>query len=292
MAPPMAEPRVVEAWLEKPDGEIVALTGKLSLGRTGTSDVVLADERVSRRHAIIHGQDPAEFWLVDLGSRNGTFVNERRVFQPVRLREADRIQVGPFTLVFRQPTEQGVTRTDQSTTMQTMADVRTLLCWLLIVDVQRSTDLAKALPAEELAVLLGRWIRNCKQLIETTGGTVDKYLGDGLLAYWPVADGDAPSLIKVLESLRRLQNQGQPAFRFVLHRAMVTFGGVATLGQESLSGPEVNFVFRMEKLAGGLHRSNLVSEPAARALPTCVDLLPVEEHAIPSFSGLYRFFGF
>jgi adenylate cyclase len=288
----MGEPRVIEAWLEKPDGEIVALAGKLSLGRTGTNDLVLPDERVSRRHAIIHGQDPAEYWLVDLGSRNGTFVNERRVFQPVRLRESDRIQVGPFMLVFRQPTEQAGTRVEQTTTMQTMADVRTLLCWLLIVDVERSTDLAKALPAEELAVLLGRWIRHCKELIETTGGTVDKYLGDGLLAYWRVAEGDASGLNKVLGSLRRLQNQGQPAFRFVLHRATVTFGGVATLGQESLSGPEVNFVFRMEKLAGRLHRSNLVSEPAAEGLLTCVGLLPVGEHPIPSFNGLHRFFGF
>ena len=287
----MGQTGTVEAWLEKPDGERVPVTGKLSLGRTGANDVVLPEERVSRRHAIIHGQDPAEFWLVDLGSRNGTFVNERRVFQPVRLREADKIQVGPFTLIFRQPTAGAAPRPEQPTTMQTMADVKALFCWLLIVDVERSTDLAKALPAEELAVLLGRWIRHCKQLIETTGGTVDKYLGDGLLAYWRVVEGDVLSLARVLESIRRLQSQGQPPFRFALHRAMVTFGGVATLGQESLSGPEVNFVFRMEKLAGVLRRSNLVSESAAKALGTQVQLAPAGEHSVPSFEGLYRFFG-
>jgi adenylate cyclase len=287
----MDETLRVEAWLEKPGGERVPVAGKLSLGRTNANDVVLAEERVSRRHAIIHGQDPAEFWLVDLGSRNGTFVNQHRVFQPVRLREADKIQVGPFTLIFRQPTEGGGARAEHPTTMQTLADVRALLCWLLIVDVERSTDLAKALPAEELAVLLGRWIRHCKQLIETTGGTVDKYLGDGLLAYWRLAEGDAVALAKVLESLCRLQNQSQPAFRFALHRATVTFGGVATLGQESLSGPEVNFVFRMEKLAGALRRSNLVSEPAAKALQTNLELVPVGEHPVTGFDGAFRFFG-
>lgn len=267
------------------------VTGKLSLGRTEANDVVLPDERVSRRHAIIHGQDPAEFWLVDLGSRNGTFVNERRVFQPVRLREADKIQVGPFALIFRQPTASSQARLQQPTTMQTLADVKSLNCWLLIVDVERSTDLAKALPAEELAVLLGRWIRHCKQLIETTGGSVDKYLGDGLLAYWRVAEGDAAELARVLESLRRLQDQGQPAFRFALHRATVTFGGVATVGQESLSGPEVNFVFRMEKLAGVLRRPNLISEAAAKALQTNVEVALVGEHPVPSFDGLHKFFG-
>jgi adenylate cyclase len=286
----MDQTGTTEAWLEKPDGQSVPVTGKLSLGRTGTNDIVLPEERVSRRHAIIHGQDPAEFWLVDLGSRNGTFVNERRVFQPVRLREADKIQVGPFTLIFRQPTGGGGTRPEQPTTMQTMADVKALLCWLLIVDVERSTDLAKALPAEELAVLLGRWIRRCKELIESTGGTVDKYLGDGLLAYWRMVEGDALSLTRVSESLRRMQSQGHPPFRFVLHRATVTFGGVATLGQESLSGPEVNFVFRMEKLAGTLRRSNLISESAAKGLATQVQLAPAGQHSVPGFEGQYRFF--
>jgi adenylate cyclase len=288
----MDETGTIEGWLEKAGGARVAVTGKLSLGRTDANDLVLPDERVSRRHALIHVQDAAEFWLVDLGSRNGTFVNERRVFQPVRLRNADKIQLGRFTLIFRQPTASGGTHPEQPTTMQTLADVKALLCWLLIVDVERSTDLAKALPAEELAVLLGRWIRHCKQIIETTGGAVDKYLGDGLLAYWRVAEGDALALARVLESLRRLQNQGQPAFRFALHRASVTFGGVATLGQESLSGPEVNFVFRMEKLAGVLRRPNLFSEPAAKALRMNVELAPVGEHPLPSFEGRYRFFGF
>lgn len=286
----MKEAQTSEAWLEKPGGERIPLTGKLSLGRTDTNDVVLPEERVSRRHAIIHGQDPAEFWLVDLGSRNGTFVNDRRVFQPVRLREADRIQLGPFQMIFRQPSAREGRHPEQRTSMQTIADVRALLCWLLIVDVEHSTELAKSMPAEELAMVLGRWIRHCKQLIETTGGTVDKYLGDGLLAYWRVVEGDVSGLARVLESLRRLQQQEQPAFRFALHRAMVTFGGVATVGQECLSGPEVNFVFRMEKLAGVLHVSNLISEQAAKILQSKVELSAAGEHLVPSFEGHFRFF--
>jgi len=40
--------------------------------------------------------------------------------------------------------------------------------------------------------------------------------------------------------------QAEPlTFRFVLHRGKVYLGGAASLGEESLSGPEVNFVFRM-----------------------------------------------
>lgn len=39
-----------------------------------------------------------EYWLVDLGSRNGTYVNERRVSRPTPLRDGDRIQIGPFVM--------------------------------------------------------------------------------------------------------------------------------------------------------------------------------------------------
>ena len=39
--------------------------------------------------------------MVDLGSANGTFVNGRRVVQPVQLRDGDVVAVGPLELTFR-----------------------------------------------------------------------------------------------------------------------------------------------------------------------------------------------
>lgn len=279
-----------KAWLEKPGGETVPVGGNVSFGRTAGNAVVLADERVSRRHALIHPQGEEEFWLVDLGSRNGTYVNQRRLSQPLRLRDGDRIQVGPFSLTFRQPRTASAGLPAQPTTLQTLLEVRTLCCWLLVVDVEGSTDLAKSLSAEELARVMGRWFSQCKHAIETHGGTINKYLGDGLLAYWRAADGDIPALAQTIESLARLRQAGPPSFRFALHRGTVTFGGVASLGEESLSGPEVNFAFRMEKLAGSLAAPALLSEAAATALRGAVELTPLGDHLLPGFEGPHRFF--
>ena len=91
-----------DAEIEKPDGQRIRLHRSCSIGRTSANDVVLADPKISRKHALIQAQKQQEFWLIDLGSRNGAYVNGKRVTQPVLLRNEDRIEFGPFRLVFRQ----------------------------------------------------------------------------------------------------------------------------------------------------------------------------------------------
>jgi pSer/pThr/pTyr-binding forkhead associated (FHA) protein len=41
--------------------------------------------------------------LADLGSRNGTFLNGNKILIPTLLTDQDRIEIGPYRLVFRQP---------------------------------------------------------------------------------------------------------------------------------------------------------------------------------------------
>ena len=91
-----------DAELEKPDGQRYRINQSCSLGRASSNDVVLADQKISRRHALIQAQKQQEFWLMDLGSSNGTYVNGRRLTQPALLRNKDQIEVGPFKMVFRQ----------------------------------------------------------------------------------------------------------------------------------------------------------------------------------------------
>jgi adenylate cyclase len=48
-------------------------------------------------------QNVGKFWLIRLGSSNGTFLNKRRAHQPVRLCDLDRIVIGDTEFTFRQP---------------------------------------------------------------------------------------------------------------------------------------------------------------------------------------------
>jgi hypothetical protein len=91
-----------DAFLDRADGPRLRLGRSCTIGRAPGCDLVLADAKVSRRHALIQAQKQHEFWLIDLGSSNGTFLNGRRVNQPSLLRDQDLVELGPFRLVFRQ----------------------------------------------------------------------------------------------------------------------------------------------------------------------------------------------
>jgi PAS domain S-box-containing protein len=69
---------------------------EIVLGRAPESDLVVADQAASRRHARISRTPSGEYVLSDLGSRNGTFVNGVLV-RSVPLREGDKIQIGTVT---------------------------------------------------------------------------------------------------------------------------------------------------------------------------------------------------
>jgi len=65
----------------------------LTLGRSSTNDIPLADRTLSRVHAKIEGGN-GHHVLVDLGSRNGTSLNGIRIVEPSPLQPGDRISLG------------------------------------------------------------------------------------------------------------------------------------------------------------------------------------------------------
>ncbi len=67
-------------------------------GRHPESDIFLDDVTVSRRHAEIRRRDD-RFFVRDLGSLNGTYVNRERVDE-TELASGDELQIGKFKLVF------------------------------------------------------------------------------------------------------------------------------------------------------------------------------------------------
>jgi pSer/pThr/pTyr-binding forkhead associated (FHA) protein len=68
-----------------------------TLGRGQGCQVQLADPMVSQLHARLFRSDRG-LHIEDLGSTNGTYLNDRKVGGPVRLKKGDRVRVGPIEL--------------------------------------------------------------------------------------------------------------------------------------------------------------------------------------------------
>jgi pSer/pThr/pTyr-binding forkhead associated (FHA) protein len=71
---------------------------RMTIGRRPDSDVFLDDVTVSRDHALLVKRG-GDYYLDDLGSLNGTYVNRHRI-ESHRLEDGDELQVGKFKLTF------------------------------------------------------------------------------------------------------------------------------------------------------------------------------------------------
>jgi adenylate cyclase len=209
--------------------------------------------------------------------------------QPHRLSDGDRIEIGGHGLTFRQP-NQGNPDTHERSTEKTLQDIRALTCWLLVADIEGHTKMVQQMSPGEISRITGGWLESCKKIIDSNEGVLNKFLGDGFFAYWNAEEtGVVERVIQTLRTLMKLQTKFSPRFRWVLHYGRVYSGG-PTFGEESLMGGEVNFIFRMEKLASKLHSPLLISEPATQAFGSALTFQEAGRHALAGFDGETMFF--
>lgn len=87
-----------------PQGHRFFLTqAEMTIGRDMSADIQLNDQSISRKHAkVFRAAESGTVTLTDLGSQNGTYVNDRRVApgEPVKLAKEDMIRMGSSILKF------------------------------------------------------------------------------------------------------------------------------------------------------------------------------------------------
>lgn len=75
-------------------GRTYELADELTVGRAGGCQVALeGDSYVSQLHARVFRRE-GQFYVEDLGSTNGTYVNRKKVTAPIAIRKGDRLQIG------------------------------------------------------------------------------------------------------------------------------------------------------------------------------------------------------
>ena len=95
-SPPVTDPR---AWLVAGAWRVALREGDNVLGRSGEDVIEIEASTISRRHARI--TVGATSWVEDLGSKNGTWVGDRRVTERTLLSDGEQVRLGSVMFTFR-----------------------------------------------------------------------------------------------------------------------------------------------------------------------------------------------
>ncbi|MGZ5872000.1 MAG: adenylate/guanylate cyclase domain-containing protein [Bradyrhizobium sp.] len=184
------------------------------------------------------------------------------------------------------------------------ADTMHAAIWLS--DLRGFTALSDRLPAETVVDILNQYFDCQVSAIRAHGGEVLKFMGDGLLAVFPIAEqpGDTEEVCaSVLEAARESRANVEAMhfavgdtierFRFgvALHVGRILYGNIGGGNRLDFTciGPAINLAARLEKIAGRLHRTVVASAAFARACAG--DWADLGEFPIAGFSKAERVYG-
>lgn len=200
-------------------GQVVELDGELLVGRDSGCELELSDDSVSRRHALLR-PSASGFTVLDLGSKNGTYVNDIRVEEHVlepsdRLRfgsqifkylSPDRFEAAYFENAYRMITTDGLTQAYNRRYLFDMADRelkrsrrtgRPLSLLMVDIDQFKSiNDTYGHLAGDEVLIEVSRRLRSSLRADEVFA----RYGGDEFCVLLP--DTDLASAELIAERLR------------------------------------------------------------------------------------------
>ncbi|CAN5508041.1 hypothetical protein BH09VER1_BH09VER1_54040 [soil metagenome] len=279
-----------------------------TIGRSRDNSVSLHfSPHVSRQHAIIRCHNAFQFQIMDLGSRNGTFVNGRRVITPTILNHGAVIRITNNELIFEQFENASSDDAAYDVTLATGSDTKdqNAIVAVMVCDIRGFSTMSEIMPEEELARTLGEWFRDVGNIVHENNGTVDKFIGDAVLAYWPqdTKDGQESrsalsSAMKLIESAAKRHWPGpeQKPFRIAvaMHHGIVTCGNIGIDAQRdaTIIGDTVNTVFRIEGLMKQLNQKVAASQDFLNNLPEqTVAFNDLGEHQLKGKNQAVRLFG-
>jgi len=149
--------------------------------------------------------------------------------------------------------------------------------YALFSDLEGFTKLSHAISPEQLSTLLNRYLEMLSEVVLRHGGTIDKFVGDAIVAFWgaPIAredDADRAALAAIAlyeagEAFRRSAGAGIPAIgctRVGLHHGEAVVGNFGGEGriQYTALGDAMNTASRLESANKQLHSTVLVSAEA------------------------------
>lgn len=176
---------------------------------------------------------------------------------------------------------------------------------ILICDLRDFTKISDNWPRDDVIDLLNDYFDAMSEPIAKHGGEILKFIGDGLLAIFPLSEPAAcTNLLKAVTEARQamaalnLNNEasGRAALHYGIgvHVGDVMYGNIGSRARLDFTviGPAVNMASRLEALTKQLGRTVLLSRAFADLVKGDVDLERVGEHPVRGFSEPVELFAY
>lgn len=175
---------------------------------------------------------------------------------------------------------------------------------VMFTDIRGFTPLSQSMSANQVATLLNEHFTLLARCIEAEGGTVDKYIGDSIMAFWGAPEDQADHAARAVRAAeaivremaadnarRRAANGGEIKMRIGINSGAAVVGNIGSSSRinYTLVGETVNVAERLEGLGKTVHREEdvvvLLSAATADAAGLTDELIPLGDHELRGHVG-------
>jgi adenylate cyclase len=298
-------------WLWRADtGRVIEGLGFGMAGLPPVQDDTGRDWLAGLGTGVVH-EDPVG--AADAARLGWAAMRPLRASEVRLLREVARFAVAPLAVLAARSTQAALLETylGRRSAAQVLAGRlrrepgETIRAVLLYADLRGFTELSESAAPDEVIAALGAWFDRVAGAVHAFGGEVLKFIGDGVLAIFPIGERDALAACDAalravaaaragmdhLDRSRAAQGLAPLPFGMALHVGEMLWGNIGTADRLDFTaiGPPVNLVSRLEGLCRPLGRPVLLSD--AFAAQTTQALVPLGRHVLRGIAAPCAVYG-
>ena len=248
----------------------IEIENSISIGRLDDNDIVVNETTVSRNHALIK-KIAQKYYLIDVGSSNGTYKDGKRIHNPTLLDNKSVVQCGNMQFIFYD----NIIESESEETQISLTSSFIVHSVVLVADIKGYTAFSEAIDIKIISRIMSKWFKQVSQIIEESNGLIDSFIGDCVYARWDIEDNletvakkvllIAKQINEITKSITKEYTNGQ----FPLNVGIGITHGELIIGNDVYNsglGDTANTAFRLEEKSKEFNLDIIIPKELAQKL--------------------------